>query len=184
MLALLLAACGSQSAPSVTKVSAAVAPTSSVPSETAIAEAAAVDSACAAAREVGGSVVRLRNLPAVDAMADMDVQGPAWSKDLSADETPPVTLTSHMGGTRPTRPTCHSRSWLSRSTLLASPMKVHRHQRADDRLSPDDHAGRCGARRHGSPSPAPGRESRACAPARSGVTILLLWGAVIEATRL
>jgi hypothetical protein len=88
MLALLLAACGSQSAPSVTKVSAAVAPTSSVPSETAIAEAAAVDSACAAAREVGGSVVRLRNLPALDAMADMDVQGPAWSKDLSAGETP------------------------------------------------------------------------------------------------
>ena len=84
MFALLLAACGSQSAPSATKVSAAAVPTSSAPSETAIAEAAAVDSACAAAREVGGSVVRLRNLPALDAVADMDVQGPAWSNELSA----------------------------------------------------------------------------------------------------
>lgn len=87
MLALPLAACGSQPAPSVTKISAAAAPARSVPSETAMAEAAAVDSACDAARGVAGSVLRLRNLPALDAMADMDVQGPAWSKELSAGET-------------------------------------------------------------------------------------------------
>jgi hypothetical protein len=53
-----------------------------------MAEAAAVDTACAAAREVAGSVLRLRKISALDAMAEMDVQGPAWSKELSGGETP------------------------------------------------------------------------------------------------